>query len=177
MPSAFLSCCPCQKRDLSGRLSRIHFCDLMYVNGMVFIPHVIIAVFQRSSIRPSAKHLQRLCVHTFPPCARYESMPEAVQGFTAKNIVSDLLFHAFPRSVPCGLRVRRVSVVSMGSRKASLSVSSPCVSSSALHSCGGISIVHTPASVFGFPMIVSLTLQFEPCIAAASLCVMKAMFF
>lgn len=85
MPSAFLSCCPCQKRDLSGRLSRIHFCDLMYVNGMVFIPHVIIAVFQRSSIRPSAKHLQRLCVHTFPPCARYESMPEAVQGFTAKK--------------------------------------------------------------------------------------------
>lgn len=99
MPPAFLSCCPCQeisqKRDLSGRLSRIHFCDLPPCDNRVFFLHVIIAILQRFPVEPAVKHLQRLCVHAFSPCTRCESVPEAAQR---------------------GLRVRRVPVVSMGKK-------------------------------------------------------------
>ena len=32
-----------QKRRLSGRLSRIHFCDLIHGGGLVFVLYVIVA--------------------------------------------------------------------------------------------------------------------------------------
>ena len=47
MPPTFFGCLPRQKidqkRHLSSRLSRIHFCDLIHGGGLVFVLYVIVA--------------------------------------------------------------------------------------------------------------------------------------
>ena len=106
MPSTFFGYRPRQKIDqkrrLSGRLSRIHFCDLVHGGGLVFVLHVIVASLAGRDTYP--RQFRRF-VHLFQPTRPLrDATLSAPRAYPASRI-------NFNPRVPCGTRLLRVDDV------------------------------------------------------------------
>ena len=86
-----------QKRRLSGRLSRIHFCDLIHGGGLVFGLHAIVASpAGRDQSRDDASR------------GRKHFNPRVPCGTRRKNCPCRSLGVDFYPRVPCGTRLEQI---------------------------------------------------------------------